>query len=270
MRVSIVTLSFDQAAFLERAMRSVLDQDHPDIEYIVVDPGSTDGSRDLIGRFRDRLALAIEEPDDGPADGLNKGFARATGEIFAYLNADDAFLPGAVSGAVRALASHPTAAVVYAHGYIVDERGRVRRRFRSNRFSRWRFAFGGVNVMQQATFFRRAAFQAVGGFNVANRTCWDAELLVDIACRGGALRACDAMWAVFTVHPESISGSGRLNETYAADIRRLAAKALGRDLPATTPCWRALARALKWAGDPVGVWWKLRDRLLGPPQWNIR
>ena len=95
MRVSIVTISFNQAEFLERAIRSVIEQDYPDVEYIVVDPGSTDGSREIIEKYRSRISKVILEPDTGPANGLNKGFAAATGEIFGYINADDAFLPKA-------------------------------------------------------------------------------------------------------------------------------------------------------------------------------
>src|SRR5450432_3341584 len=97
LKVSIVTISFNQAAYLEEAIRSVLDQDHPLVEYIVVDPGSTDGSRDIIERYRGRIAKVLYEPDQGPADGLNHGFAHATGDVFACLNADDLLLPRAVS-----------------------------------------------------------------------------------------------------------------------------------------------------------------------------
>ena len=93
MKISIVTVSFNQADYLEQAIRSVVEQDYSDIEYIVVDAGSTDGSREIIER--DRIATVVFEPDREPADGLNKGFARATGDIFGYINADDAYLPGA-------------------------------------------------------------------------------------------------------------------------------------------------------------------------------
>ena len=96
MKLSIVTISFNQADYLEEAMVSILEQDYDDIEYIIVDAGSTDGSRDIIERYRDRIAVVVLEPDEGPADGLNKGFARASGDIYGYLNADDAFLPGNV------------------------------------------------------------------------------------------------------------------------------------------------------------------------------
>ena len=101
MKFSIVTISFNQAPYLETAIRSVLDQNYPDLEYIIVDPGSTDGSRDIIERFRSRFAKIIFEPDQGPGDGLNKGFAHATGDILGYLNSDDALLPGALNGAAQ-------------------------------------------------------------------------------------------------------------------------------------------------------------------------
>ena len=84
MKFSIVTISYNQAQFLEQAIRSVIEQDYPDVEYIVVDPGSTDGSREIIERYRDRIDRIIFEPDKGPADGLNKGFAQATGDVFGF------------------------------------------------------------------------------------------------------------------------------------------------------------------------------------------
>ena len=89
MKFSIVTISFNQARFLERAIVSVIEQKGVELEYIVVDPGSTDGSRDIIERHRDLIAHVVFEKDKGPADGLNKGFSHATGSIYGYLNADD-------------------------------------------------------------------------------------------------------------------------------------------------------------------------------------
>jgi glycosyltransferase involved in cell wall biosynthesis len=161
LRVTAVTLSFNQRPFLERAVRSVLEQDYP-VEYIVVDPGSTDGSRALIERYRPRLTRVVLEPDAGPADGLNKALSLATGDAFVCVNGDDALLPGAVRSAVAALARHPDAAAVYADGYLVDDGGRPIRRIRSTDFDLRRFVFGGVNVMQQTTFIRRDAFLEVG------------------------------------------------------------------------------------------------------------
>ena len=103
----------------------------------------------------------IDEPDDGPPDALNKGFAAATGDILCYLNADDALLPGAISAAVREFQRHRDVDVVVGHGYIVDAGGQVIRRFRSASFTPWRFVDGAAVVMQQSTFFRRRAYQPV-------------------------------------------------------------------------------------------------------------
>ena len=195
MRVSIVTISFNQAEFLERAIRSVIEQDYPDVEYIVVDPGSTDGSRDIIEKYRSRISKVILDPDSGPANGLNKGFAAASGEIFGYINADDAFLPGAISKGVAALRERPKADVVYGHCYIIDRQGQIVRRSRSVAFNLRLYAYGGVVIMQQSSFFRRRAFEKVGGFNEANRTCWDAELLMDMALNGCRLELVDDYWS---------------------------------------------------------------------------
>src|SRR3954464_1584686 len=104
-KLSIITPSFNQASFIERTLHSVLDQGYEPLEYIVVDGGSTDGSVDIIRSFEDRLAWWVSEKDRGQTHALNKGLQRATGEIVAYINSDDYYLPGAFDTAVAALES---------------------------------------------------------------------------------------------------------------------------------------------------------------------
>jgi glycosyltransferase involved in cell wall biosynthesis len=106
-RVTIVTPSFNQAGFLEETIRSVLSQEYPNLEYFIIDGGSTDGSVELIQRYANRLAGWVSEKDRGQADAINKGFSRATGEVIAWLNSDDIYCPGAIHAAVSALQAHP-------------------------------------------------------------------------------------------------------------------------------------------------------------------
>jgi len=124
MKFSIVTISFNQAEFLERAILSVLNQDHDDIEYIVVDPGSTDGSRDIIERYRDRIDRIVFKPDRGAAEGLNNGMEGASGEILGFLNSDDVLMPGAISQIVHAFQANPDIDLVTGHAYIIDATNR--------------------------------------------------------------------------------------------------------------------------------------------------
>lgn len=266
MKISIVTISYNQAPFLARALNSVAEQDHPDIEYIVVDPGSTDGSREIIRQYADRIAVLIDEPDEGPADGLKKGFARVTGDVCGYINADDALLPGALARVAAEFAARPEVDVISGHGYVVDGTGRVLARRRSDRFHPWLYAYGGVMLMQQSSFFRRQAYERVGGFNTANRTCWDAELFVDMACAGSRFQVIDEYWSLFTLHEDSISGSGRLTEKYLADLRPLQARLLGHAPGPFEPACRLAARLAKWARDPAGLATRVHDHLLRPPR----
>ena len=226
MKVSIVTISFNQAHFLEEAIRSVVEQDYPDIEYIVVDPGSTDGSRDIIEKYRDKITHVILEPDKGPADGLNKGFARATGEVLAYLNADDVLLPGAVSRMVRVFTEMPESDVICGHGIVLDSTGRPLYKEFSYKFTLRGFLAGCSTVLQQATFFRASAFRLASGFNIENSTCWDSELLVDMVLHGAKVYLLNEFIGGFRLHDGSITGSGRLVKKYLQDIRRIKEKVI--------------------------------------------
>ena len=259
----MVTVSLNQGQYLERALRSVLEQDYP-VEYTLVDPGSTDGSRALIDAYRRYLSRVIVEPDDGPADGLNKALRLSTGEIFICINADDAMLPGAVKSAVEAFQRYPLAAVVYASGYMVDAGGQPIRRFFSTDFDPRSFVLGGANVMQQSTFIRREAFLDVGGFNPQNRTSWDGELLIDLALAGYSLRRVAGLWSLFRIHPSSISGSSRLSSEYDRDRLRLFEKVVGRP-PRKRDCLAFMAaRAQKWARNPRYLEWRIADTLRRP------
>lgn len=120
--VSIVTPSYNMAAFLPSTIESVLSQDYPRIEYIIMDGGSTDGTAELLKKYEGRLHY-ITSPDKGPADAIDRGFARAHGDILAWLNSDDTYEPGAVRNAAEFMMAHPEIDVAYGEGYWIDEAG---------------------------------------------------------------------------------------------------------------------------------------------------
>lgn len=228
MTFSIVTISFNQKKFLEEALISVLNQDYPEVEYIVVDPGSSDGSRELISRYKERIATVIFEPDRGAPDGLNKGFESATGEIFGFLNSDDVLLPGALRAVSEAFAGNPDCDIVMGNGFVVNPEGKPMRHIRASSFTVRRYFYGGSTWLQQATFFRRKAFEAADRFNTVNRSCWDGELAVEMVRRGARIHYLDRDLALFRIHPSSITGSRRHKQMMRADADRMFQNAMGR------------------------------------------
>jgi glycosyltransferase involved in cell wall biosynthesis len=242
LRISIVTLSFNQHAYLQEAIDSVLSQQYLNLEYIVVDPGSTDGSRELIESYGEKIAAMIFEPDRGAADGLNRAFEKATGDVFGFLNADDILYPGSLQRVASFFQAHPDCDMAMGNGYKIDGQGRKTRHYIARDFSVRRFFYGGTQWLQQSTFFRASAFQKSPRFNIQNRTSWDGELFLNIADQGAKIGYIDADLGGFRIHEESISGSGRLNEQYQKDCRRIFRQLRGREWKTTDEVLRFLYR----------------------------
>jgi glycosyltransferase involved in cell wall biosynthesis len=261
MKISIVTISYNQGRFVEDAIQSVLTQNVTDLEYIIVDPGSEDASRKIIMTYASQLGRVILEPDAGPADGLNKGFNAATGDVFGYINADDFFLPNVLRSVEMEFANRPDVDVVYGNSFIIDQSKKVLRRAYSDNFNLGRYMHGGVLVMQQSTFFRASAFREVGGFNTANHTCWDGELLVDFAVAGKKFRRVNLFWSAFRLHEASISGSGSKASQYENDLLRMFRKVYGRDPSMIDKTMRLCARVEKWVLNPRASGSRLMDEL---------
>lgn len=261
MKFSVVTVSFNQRQYLEEALTSVLEQDYPAIDYIVVDPGSTDGSRELIESFRSRLAHVLFEPDRGAADGLNKGFEQASGDIYGFLNSDDVLLPGAMRSVGQAFQQNPDCDIVMGNGFTIDAVGGRIRRIRAAGFTLDRYFYGGAAWLQQATFFRRVAFEGIGGFNVNNRSCWDGELLVDMVRRGSKIKYLDQDLALFRIHAQSITGSRRHSEMMKADADRMFSLARGRRWTALDTVRTYLFRIERILTHPGAVESAIRARM---------
>jgi glycosyltransferase involved in cell wall biosynthesis len=209
--VSIITPSFNQAGYLEAAIQSVLSQDYPRIEYIIVDGGSTDGSRAIIEKYAGRLAWWVSEKDQGQTDAINKGFARARGDVLAWLNSDDAYEPGAVGRAAKYLYEHPDVGMVYADCNYIDARGRVIGRFPAAQTDYARLRRGFVHIPQQTMFFRSSLWKQVGPLDPSFYFAMDYDLWTRIAARSKIQYLPGETWASFRIH-----GSGK---TILADDR---------------------------------------------------
>ena len=242
-RISIVTISYNQKAFLRECIESVLGQQYPRCEYIVIDAASPDGSAEVVRDFGERIDRFICEPDHGPADGLNKGFALAGGDVFGYINADDRLTPGALAFVAEYFAQHPDVDVLCGAIRIIDEAGRASWRNRTaDKFDPARYAARVCTVGQQATFFRRSAYSACGGFNADNRICWDGELLVDLALTGARFATVRKILGDFRIYGASITGSGKFLDKLFSEHARIARKIQEHGVPVYPPLSAALHR----------------------------
>jgi glycosyltransferase involved in cell wall biosynthesis len=197
--VSIVTPSYNQAEYLEETVLSVLDQDYQNLEYLIVDGGSTDGSLEIIQKYGDRLAWWVSEPDQGQTDAINKGFSKAKGGILAWLNSDDTYLGGAVSEVVAYLQDHPEVGTVYGDANLIDEESQVIGKFPARQTDYQRLMRGYVHIPQQATFFRSELWKIVGPLDPTFFFAMDYDLWVRLS-QQAPLKYYPRNWANFRLH----------------------------------------------------------------------
>jgi glycosyltransferase involved in cell wall biosynthesis len=173
--VTIVTPSFNSGRFIEQAIQSVLLQDYPRIEYLVVDGGSSDETLAILGHEKRRVRF-ISASDRGTADAVSRGFGMTRGGILAWLNADDYYLPGAVSAAVESLEADPDAGAVYAEALWVDDTGNVLGPYPTVRPYDPAMWSRECPICQPTCFFRRSAYEAIGGLDISLKSVFDYDL----------------------------------------------------------------------------------------------
>jgi len=208
--VSIVTPSFNQARYLEATIQSVLAQNYPRLEYIIVDGGSTDGSVDILKKYAEKLAWWVSEKDRGQTDALNKGFAHARGDILAWLNSDDTYEPGAVAAAVKLLQPDPQIGLLYGDANYINEAGQVIGKFPAAQTDLHRLRDGYVHIPQQSAFFRANLWREVGPLDPTFYFAMDYDLWVRLAARS-QVKYVPQLWANFRLH--------HAGKTIAADDR---------------------------------------------------
>jgi glycosyltransferase involved in cell wall biosynthesis len=204
--ITIITPSYNQAAFIERTLRSVLDQGYAQLEYLVADGGSTDGSADIIARYGDRLAWWVSEPDGGQTDALNKALRRATGDVIAYVNSDDYLLPGALARVAAAFASSDASWVSGACRFV-DADDRVDHVWRPTLPQGRRFSWMQQPwaVPQPSSFWRRELFERYGPFREDLHYVFDTEFMLRLAYAGELPLLLEDELSVRVVHDEAKS-----------------------------------------------------------------
>jgi glycosyltransferase involved in cell wall biosynthesis len=255
-KISVVTPSYNQGGFIEETIRSVLLQGYPDLEYLVIDGGSTDNSVEIIRKYERWIQHWASEPDRGQSDAIQKGFNRITGAISAYLNSDDLYMQGALQRVAARFATRPDLDVVYGNLYRIDSCDKVVEEHRNTPFMRWGYLYGGFFLHQPCTFWRTNVVRGVGGFNPDFRFDMDNDLFVRIAMTKSRFAFERAFLAGFRVHDTSKTSTilhvsheenQRIREKYLPFPFNSVRGALIRNVSfARRFCWYAIQGDLGW------------------------
>lgn len=208
-RVGVVTPSLNQARFIEETIRSVLLQGHPEIEYIIIDGGSTDGTLEILRKYEPWLTYWTSEPDRGQSHAANKGFILSTSPILGWLNSDDVYRPNAVRRALEMLEQNPGAGLLYGRISDRDENGVAINRFKGRPFTLDEMIWGRNPVAQSSAFVLQSALEHVGWLDEDLHYAMDFDLWLRLGTEVEAVFV-DEIWSDFRYYPSSKSGEGVL------------------------------------------------------------
>lgn len=256
--ISVVIPSFNQVQFIERTLLSLLNQNYPSLEIVVVDGGSSDGTTELLESYRDQLAYVFSGPDNGQSDALNHGFSKVSGEILCWLNSDDLQLPGSLHAVAEAFHAFPEASVVFGDWWSIDSQDRVTEVHYAFDFSLRHFIYEGFTLNSQAMFWRRDVHRRFGEFDVKLHRTMDYDLIVRLGLNEGPHKfvRLEKALACFRRHPEqkTTNAGGDIVES---EHRWIAEK------NGFSRKYRAAGRFLRLAYRARRAWWYLKRGGIG-------
>lgn len=236
-KISIITPSFNQGRYLEDCIQSILSQNYPNLEYFIIDGGSKDQSIDIIKNYEQQLSGWISEPDEGQSDAINKGMKRASGDLIAWLNTDDYYLPGALQTIARSYQQHPMAPFHFGNGLRVDAYKSQERQFYETgevSFDRPALIFGLNYILQPATFIRRASLEKIGYLDVNLHYAMDTDLWLRLSEQAEP-KPVQAMLAASREHGSTKTATGSFKRL--EELRQVAEKYSGAPITPGYLCY---------------------------------
>lgn len=226
-KISIVTASFNQGCFLEEMIQSVLSENYPNLEFIIIDGGSTDNSVEILKKYDSKLTYWISEKDAGQSDAFNKGFARATGDLMTWINADDVLLPGSLRAVAAAKEKHPECQWFTARTAVIDAKSRILFAIAAESPLKLIHQLGISQIHGPSSFFSKSAYDKTRGFDLSLYYTMDIDLWWQLYHAVGAPRLADCYAYGFRYHDTSKTMASKTIENYDA---------------ASDPKWEKIAR----------------------------
>lgn len=222
-KISIITPSYNQGEFIERTIQSVLNQSYPNIEYIVIDGGSTDNTLEILERYKDRIDIIISEKDNGQADAISKGFRLATGELMGWLNSDDVFYPDCVEKIVELYNQQPGGAIYYhSMNDKIDEHDRLIETYQHIIPDAAHLIKENYSVIQQGSFYNAELLRKIDYLDPSNHYCMDLDLWLNLLKHGAIYHTKDKPHSAFRIYPGTKTDTGQ--EKFLNNIHRVLKK----------------------------------------------
>jgi glycosyltransferase involved in cell wall biosynthesis len=257
-QISIVTPSYKQAGFIERTMKSVLDQNYPNLEYFVQDGGSQDGTGEILCSYSDRLTGWESRPDNGQSQAINLGFAKTSGEIMAWLNSDDILFPGSLAYVASYFNRHPEVDVVYGHRILIDEDDKQIGRWMLPRHEDEVLSWADY-IPQETMFWRRRIWDKAGGeIDESFRFAMDWDLLIRFREAGARFARLPRFLGGFRIHMQQKT-SAEISGIGIQEMTRIRERTLGR-VPSDSEIYFKVVPYMR-KHVATDLWWRIRNKL---------